>query len=928
MTNLSSGAEKEGIGASASTTSSSLRPPSTSTSTMLKHSSSQISIANNSQVWFRSKLFSAFIVFVDTRHPPSFLPLPKNTLALSTNQNNLKKFASSSSKPSPKPVPALANISASLVPSHKKPHHQRKHNTAKQPHPYFVEIRPSLCKEFTVVAEEYAVHLFDGTGCIPMDRRCTTAIYGHAVKARGAVLLIPGFASNRAVFDMGGGKGRDGPSFFEYLARRGYDTFSIDLRGSREAVRLGSRPPAFLKEHVEVDVPSAIRFIKSIGKYDKVYLIGHSMGGAISCAVAGHVPDEVAGIVHLAGLYHYTIPYVNDFLSLYRARCPKIVQNAITTGAGLALRSAVSILSPAISSLLHFLSPPSTLCIEGPTQDLVSTGPQDVASSGQLLPVEPSGSLSSLSRSLFVELRRKHIPLRSAVDFCLFLKKFIPSPIERMLMNCMYPSPWLPYSVDDPWSLVNLSCESPTVGIWLAINKMAVQDDVYNSWVIESSTHRAEVQQIEESREEYKDKNDKPLKSLSALNDSAGGHAGLKHIVSQSNASSTNGHLKLKQALHPVCEPMTKMDESLQKKNGTPGPASREGLSKSVPNLVGGSSDAVAATANGNSAHATAAPKPVGEPTTSTTSGTVKVIETNPSWNELAPYLERFEQLEHLPLFFCHANADAILRTEDTMAGYRRSGSKWKEVIEYEDGKKVVKGVETGGAAAVGSGGGGGGGGGGGVSDGAKVPNGSSGAVAASPEPVVHPRSLGKNGKRRLAASIRLTPLKDDSGVNLAEGGTGTASPSSGNRSRRSSNAPSNPVSPRLNGSKMSSVASSVEDLTLLAASIVESPASVTALEEAVMESAAVSSSAPAKTRPATTTAATAPRPKPNGNVRTGGKPGIKPRYAVPESFSYGHCDILGGRHAEKVWERIADWLDATSAREREWRFKRRYSAK
>ncbi|KAI8854550.1 Alpha/Beta hydrolase protein [Chytridium lagenaria] len=164
----------------------------------------------------------------------------------------------------------------------------------------------------------------DCTGHIPMDRRCVTAVYGHAMKARGAVLLIPGFASNRAVFDMGGGKGGDGPSFFEYLAKRGYDTYSIDLRGSRNALSLGSKPPAFLKEHVEVDVPSAIKFIKCIGPYEKVYLIGHSMGGAISCAVAGHVPDEVAGIVHLAGLYHYTIPYMHDFSRLLPRSMPPI----------------------------------------------------------------------------------------------------------------------------------------------------------------------------------------------------------------------------------------------------------------------------------------------------------------------------------------------------------------------------------------------------------------------------------------------------------------------------------------------------------------------------------------------------------------------------------------------------------------------------
>jgi hypothetical protein len=59
-----------------------------------------------------------------------------------------------------------------------------------------------------------------------------------------------------------------------------------------------------------------------------------------------------------------------------------------------------------------------------------------------------------------------------------------------------------------------------------------------------------------------------------------------------------------------------------------------------------------------------------------------------------------------------------------------------------------------------------------------------------------------------------------------------------------------------------------------------------------------------------------------------GGDDPLKKKYSVPESYSYGHCDILGGKHAEQVWERIVEWLDVTSQREREWRYKRRYSAK
>ncbi|KAJ3035296.1 hypothetical protein HDU99_010605, partial [Rhizoclosmatium hyalinum] len=169
-----------------------------------------------------------------------------------------------------------------------------------------------------------------------MDRRCTVKVYERAQSAKAAVLLVHGFASNRTMFDAGGGKGRDGPSFFEFLAQRNYDAFAIDLRGTRESLRRGARAPAYVKEHIEIDVPSAIAAIKRIG-HEKVYLIGHSMGGAISCAVAGHIPHDVAGVVHLAGLYHLTLPILGDAVDLYRATVPRVVQSIVSSSSGFAL---------------------------------------------------------------------------------------------------------------------------------------------------------------------------------------------------------------------------------------------------------------------------------------------------------------------------------------------------------------------------------------------------------------------------------------------------------------------------------------------------------------------------------------------------------------------------------------------------------------
>ncbi|ORY48176.1 alpha/beta-hydrolase [Rhizoclosmatium globosum] len=300
--------------------------------------------------------------------------------------------------------------------------------------PRNLHIRPSLCGTFTVVAEDYSVPLLKDAngGALPMDRRCTVKVYERAQSAKAAVLLVHGFASNRTMFDAGGGKGRDGPSFFEFLAQRNYDAFAIDLRGTRESLRRGARAPAYVKEHIEIDVPSAIAAIKRIG-HEKVYLIGHSMGGAISCAVAGHIPHDVAGVVHLAGLLS-----------------PEPSSDAPPVG----------ILHPAAQSSLPTL-----------------------------------GAAASV-RYAATYIRRQIIPVRSIVDSMLFMRHFLPTTVSKALLNMLYPSPWLPYSVDDPASFVDLALESPTVGICVSMAKSAVHRDVFNAWLEDSSHHRAENPQI------------------------------------------------------------------------------------------------------------------------------------------------------------------------------------------------------------------------------------------------------------------------------------------------------------------------------------------------------------------------------------------------------------------------------------------------
>jgi len=62
------------------------------------------------------------------------------------------------------------------------------------------------------------------------------------------LLLIHGFASTKEMFDLGGSIRGGGVSFHEFLAKRGYDVYSVDLRGSRQGIGAGERGAACLRE--------------------------------------------------------------------------------------------------------------------------------------------------------------------------------------------------------------------------------------------------------------------------------------------------------------------------------------------------------------------------------------------------------------------------------------------------------------------------------------------------------------------------------------------------------------------------------------------------------------------------------------------------------------------------------------------------------
>ena len=129
------------------------------------------------------------------------------------------------------------------------------------------------------------------TGSIPVET---------AAPSRGAVLLIHGFGQNRYTWHT------SRRSFANFLAAEYFDVFNLDLRGRGRSQRFGALHDTIIDDYIREDVPAAIRTVLRVSGQQKVFLIGHSMGGIISYAVAGStMRDEVAGVVSFGSPYRF-----------------------------------------------------------------------------------------------------------------------------------------------------------------------------------------------------------------------------------------------------------------------------------------------------------------------------------------------------------------------------------------------------------------------------------------------------------------------------------------------------------------------------------------------------------------------------------------------------------------------------------------------
>ncbi len=103
------------------------------------------------------------------------------------------------------------------------------------------------------------------------------------------VLLVHGMGANQNNFTC-----PENGSLVDYLREKGYDCWTVDLRGSRssEPPFERTRDEVCMEDFFRDDLPSVLTHILKNTNYAKVHWVGHSMGGMLLYAYALHCGGE------------------------------------------------------------------------------------------------------------------------------------------------------------------------------------------------------------------------------------------------------------------------------------------------------------------------------------------------------------------------------------------------------------------------------------------------------------------------------------------------------------------------------------------------------------------------------------------------------------------------------------------------------------
>jgi pimeloyl-ACP methyl ester carboxylesterase len=120
----------------------------------------------------------------------------------------------------------------------------------------------------------------------------------RAAERRPPVLLVHGLSANRWMLDAG----VERFSLASHLARHGFRTFALDLRGHGDSRDRPRRAGDWnFDTYVTRDVPAALDAIRRDTGEEQVLWVGHSLGAVAGMVTCQLHPERIAGLVSIAG---------------------------------------------------------------------------------------------------------------------------------------------------------------------------------------------------------------------------------------------------------------------------------------------------------------------------------------------------------------------------------------------------------------------------------------------------------------------------------------------------------------------------------------------------------------------------------------------------------------------------------------------------
>ncbi|MDD5558947.1 alpha/beta fold hydrolase [Candidatus Methylomirabilis sp.] len=137
------------------------------------------------------------------------------------------------------------------------------------------------------------------------------------ITKENVVLFVHGLPSPASViFDLA----LPGYSWLEYMAERGFDAFTVDIRGfgrSTKPAEMKESPnqnlPLVRVDQVMRDIDVAVDYIRSKRKVEKVNIIGYSIGASWSALYATLHPEKVNKLVMYGAVYGKNSTFVSAF---------------------------------------------------------------------------------------------------------------------------------------------------------------------------------------------------------------------------------------------------------------------------------------------------------------------------------------------------------------------------------------------------------------------------------------------------------------------------------------------------------------------------------------------------------------------------------------------------------------------------------------